>query len=127
MGSKGEKSTLVVLSMKRIGILTQKCTNGWMKNGAHTQWIDVLRAIMHRSIVSIPQYACPSSEAVDAFTVDWCNENNWWCPPPMLVPRVLRHAERCKAHKTLVVPPWEPVPFWPLLHTHARGWAPFVL
>ena len=35
------------------------------------------------------RHACPGSEAVDAFTVDWCNENNWWCPPPMLVPRVL--------------------------------------
>ena len=27
----------------------------------------------------------PGSEAVDAFTCDWKNENNWWCPPPYLV------------------------------------------
>ena len=25
------------------------------------------------------RYACPGSEAVDAFTVDWSMENNWWC------------------------------------------------
>ena len=72
------------------------------------------------------RFACPGSEAVDAFTVDWSKENNWWCPPPMLVPRVLRHAECCKAQGTLVVPLWESALFWPLLYHHARGWVPFV-
>ena len=28
----------------------------------------------------------PGSEAVDAFTVDWPGENNWWCPPIGLIP-----------------------------------------
>ena len=73
------------------------------------------------------RYACPGSEAVDAFTVDWSKENNWWCPPPMLVPRVLRHADRCNAQGTLVVPMWESAHFWPLLYTRTNGWAPFVL
>ena len=72
------------------------------------------------------RYACPGSEAVDAFTVDWSKENNWWCPPPMLVPRVLRHAEHCRAQGTLVVPLWESAPFWPLVRRGANGWAPFV-
>ena len=31
----------------------------------------------------------PGSEAVDAFTVDWAGETNWWCPPITLVPRVI--------------------------------------
>ena len=31
------------------------------------------------------------SEAIDAFTVNWANENNWLCPPIHLVCRVLRH------------------------------------
>jgi hypothetical protein len=44
----------------------------------------------------------------------------------MLVPRVLRHAERCSAQGTLVVPLWESAPFWPLLYTGANGWASFV-
>ena len=30
----------------------------------------------------------PGSEAVDAFTVNWQGENNWWCPPIVLIPRV---------------------------------------
>ena len=72
------------------------------------------------------RYACPGTEAVDAFTVDWSKENNWWCPPPMLVPRVLRHAEHCRAQGTLVVPLWESAPFWPLLCRGANGWAPFL-
>ena len=45
----------------------------------------------------------------------------------MLVPRVLRHTERCNAQGTLVVPMWESAPFWPLLYTCANGWVPFVL
>ena len=41
----------------------------------------------------------------EAFTTDWGGgENNWWCPPPGLVVRVVRHAEQCHAIGTLVVP-----------------------
>ena len=47
------------------------------------------------------RFLCPRAEAVDAFTVNWSGENNWWCPPPMLVPRVVRHAEACGASGTL--------------------------
>eukprot|EP00731_Ephydatia_muelleri_P008282 Em0004g620a len=47
-------------------------------------------------------FAFPGSEAVDAFTVDWHEENNWWGPSPSLIPRVIRHAETCKAQGTLV-------------------------
>ena len=43
------------------------------------------------------RYACPGTEAIDTFTVNWSGENNWWCPPPVLIPRVIRHAECCKA------------------------------
>ena len=43
------------------------------------------------------RYWNPGSEAVDAFTVDWSGENNWFCPPVALIPRVLRHAQHCKA------------------------------
>lgn len=32
------------------------------------------------------------SEAVDAFTVNWADENNWWCPPIALISSVIRHA-----------------------------------
>ena len=57
----------------------------------------------------------PGSEAVDAFTVNWGGENNWWCPPIELIPRVICHARACKAVGTLIVPSWPSAPFWPLL------------
>ena len=41
------------------------------------------------------RFLCPGAEALDAFTVHWSGENNWWCPPPWLVPRVVRHTEDC--------------------------------
>ena len=68
----------------------------------------------------------PGSEAVDAFTVNWAGENNWWCPPISLVPRVIRHAQVCGARGTLVVPCWPSVPFWPLLCPAEGHLAPFV-
>ena len=72
-------------------------------------------------------FLCPRAEAIDAFTVDWSGENNWWCPPPWLVPRVVRHAEACGASGTLVVPCWESAPFWPLLCPSGEGFASFVV
>ena len=61
-------------------------------------------------------FAFPGLEAVDAFTVDWGGgENNWWCPPPGHLVRVIRHAEVCRAIETLIVPYWESAPFWPFI------------
>ena len=68
----------------------------------------------------------PGSEAVDAFTVDWSCENNWWCPPVSLVPRVIGHAESCMARGTLIVPEWMSAPFWPILQPAADEFAYFV-
>ena len=45
----------------------------------------------------------------------------------MLIPRVIRHAECCKAQGTLVVPHWESAPFWPLLCPSGNEWASFVV
>ena len=72
------------------------------------------------------KYWNPGTEAVDAFTVDWADENNWWCPPIALIPRVLRHASVCKAVGTLIVPCWPSAPFWPLLQPEAESFASFV-
>ena len=55
----------------------------------------------------------PGSEAVDAFTCDWHGENNWWCPPVYLVPRVLRHAQATRVTGTLLVPKWPSATFCP--------------
>ena len=72
-------------------------------------------------------YAVPGTEAVDAFTVHWGGENNWWCPPLCLVPRVLRHARACAAQGTLIVPLWPSAPFWPLLCLNGCELAAFVV
>ena len=69
----------------------------------------------------------PGSEAVDAFTVNWEMENNWWCPPISLITRVIRHAQVCKARGTLVVPLWQSAHFWPLICPYNTGsFAPFI-
>ncbi len=69
----------------------------------------------------------PGSEAVDAFTVNWAGEMNWWCPPPIaLIPRVIRHAQVCAAKGTLIVPCWPSAPFWPLLCPGNQQFAKFV-
>ena len=74
------------------------------------------------------RFASVGAEAIDAFTVHWGGgENNWWCPPPSLIIRVIRHAEVCKAKGTLVVPYWESAPFWPVLCPDGSCFAPFVV
>jgi len=40
------------------------------------------------------------SEAVDAFTCSWADENNWWCPAIHLVPRVIRHTQATQCRGT---------------------------
>lgn len=70
----------------------------------------------------------PGSEAVDTFTTHWgFGENNWWCPPPYLVPRLLKHANQCGAIGTLVVPKWPSAPFWPMIFTKGEVPEKFVL
>ena len=72
------------------------------------------------------RFWCPGSEAVDAFTVDWHAENNWLCPPIVLVPRVLKHALACKAKGTLIVPLWKSAAYWPLLCPDGNNLVEFV-
>ena len=68
----------------------------------------------------------PGSEAVDAFTCDWSEDNNWLCPPIYLIPRVIQHARNCRARGTLIVPEWLSAPFWPMLFPGGEP-APFIL
>ena len=73
------------------------------------------------------KYWTPQCEAVDAFTQDWENEENWLVPPVSLVPRVIRHAERCFAKGALIVPVWKSAPYWPMLCANDRQFQPWVL
>lgn len=72
------------------------------------------------------KYWCPGTEAVDAFTVNWQGENNWWCPPIGLVPRVLQHASNCMCEGTLIIPHWRSAPFWPMLCSNGEQFVSFV-
>ena len=57
----------------------------------------------------------PETEAVDAFTVYWGDDINWWYPPVGLIPRLVQHKSKTKAVGTLIVPQWISAPFWPML------------
>ena len=50
------------------------------------------------------RFWCPGTSAVDAFTVNWAGDVDWWVPPIYLVSHTIRHAEDCKAMGTLLLP-----------------------
>lgn len=60
-------------------------------------------------------YWNPGTLAVNAFTCNWANENNWLVPPVSLAARAINHIVRCKAKGTLIVPKWPFAVFWPLI------------
>ena len=68
----------------------------------------------------------PGTEAVDAFSVDWSQDNNWLVPPIYLVPRVIKHLQFYKASGTLIVPYWPSAPFWPLLFGNNNNASHFI-
>lgn len=57
----------------------------------------------------------PESEAIDAFSQNWKDENNWLVPPISLVCKTISHVVKCRAVGVLVVPRWQSAAFWPLL------------
>ena len=69
------------------------------------------------------RFACPISEAIDAFTQDWSHDNNWVCPPPS---DCFKTMKSCKAHGTLIVPEWPSAIFWPLLCDTFKKFASFI-
>ena len=68
----------------------------------------------------------PFSEAVDAFTQDWANENNWIVPPICMIARCIRHLQTCRAKGTLIAPEWKSALFWPLLVSYGGQFIPGV-
>ena len=47
----------------------------------------------------------PGAEAIDAFSLDWSQENNWLCPPFVcLITKVISDLRACSAQGTLIVP-----------------------
>ena len=74
-----------------------------------------------------PRFWDLGTEAIDASTCAWDEENNWWVLPLHLIPRVIRHARSTKAKGTLVIPQWVSSPFWPLLFTNGIDPAGFIV
>lgn len=82
--------------------------------GPHT--VDRFANHYNRKIVRFNSLVwVPGTEKVDAFSVNWANENNWLVPPVALVPRVINFLLACKASGTLIAPYWPSAPFWPML------------
>ena len=87
--------------------------DNWRLNPAVFKWLDELcgphsvdRFADHvnAQMWFNSRFWMPGLEAVDTFTCDWSMENNWWCPPIYLVPRVVTHAQNTKARGTLIIP-----------------------
>ena len=64
---------------------------------------------------------------LDAFTFDWSRSFGLYVPPIILISRVLRKMESCRAKGILVVPEWRSANFWPLICTVYRQMQSFIL
>ena len=73
------------------------------------------------------KFWCYQSSGVDAFTYDWSQYFGLYVPPIILVSRVLKKMENCKAKGILVLPEWRSANFWPLLCANDREMKPFIL
>ena len=74
------------------------------------------------------KYICPGSEGVNAFSVDWSNENNLLVPPVYLIPKTIKHfmSSKYSAKAILVCPYWPSSTFWPLLFKAEGAFQSFI-
>lgn len=72
------------------------------------------------------KHYCPGTSAVNAFTENWSNENNWMCPPINLIGSTIRHIKFCKGKGTLLIPMWKSTYFWPIIYPNGIRMASFV-
>ena len=80
-------------------------------------------ASSHNVLVRPPRYNSlyfeSAAESLNAFAVHWRYsrngdlENNWVHPPYLLISRVIRHIQHCKASATLILPMWTSASWWP--------------
>ena len=108
----------------------------WKINPDIFSWIDAMwgphsvDCFAHGNNTQLPTFYsgfwCPGSTAIDAFTVNWAGNINWWVSPIHLIGRVLRHTETCSAVGSLIVPAWKSASFWPLICPDGTHLAPFV-
>jgi len=72
------------------------------------------------------KYWCPGTSNVNAFSIDWSEENNFLVPPVYLIPKVLQHMKCSKSTGTLVVPYWPSATFWPMIVDNNQKFQNFV-
>ena len=58
--------------------------------------------------------------------VSWLRDNNWILPPPLLIPKVLRHMSAGHVYGTLIAQAWPSVVWWPLLVDRSGTWKSFI-
>ncbi len=58
-------------------------------------------------------------ERVDGFSENWRGTVSWLTPPPVHIPKVIRHLKNCRAKGILVCPKWPSSRFWPFLFPHS--------
>ena len=93
--------------------------------GPHS--VDCFASIENRQLpIFYSRFWCPGTSEVDAFTVNWAGDVNWWVPPMYLVGITIQHAEACKAMGILIIPAWKSAPVWPLLYPDGCHLASFV-
>ena len=66
-------------------------------------------------------------EAVDAFSQDWSDDNDWICPPVCLLIRVVKHMGLCTAGGTVILPVWKSSFFWTVFCSDGVHWNSFVI
>jgi hypothetical protein len=60
---------------------------------------------------------CPGTEAVNCFTQNWKNENNWVVPPFNLLHRIFNLVIEQGTQATIIAPKWEAQTWWPILQS----------
>ena len=108
-----------------------------MLNPTYFVALDILWGPPHgRSILvlhdrQIPRFCSrwlnPSTEAVDAFTVSWREENNWVFPPPFLIAKVISHMHNNHEDGTVIVPLLTSALWWPLLTLDGHQPVPWIV
>jgi hypothetical protein len=72
------------------------------------------------------RYWTPGCEGVDAFSVDWHDENNWVVPPSNRIIQVVKHFRLCQARGALIIPLCKGASFWTAICPDGVHFADFV-
>ena len=63
------------------------------------------------------KYYCRGTDAINAFTQNWADDElNWLSPPIKYIIPTIRHLQLCKAKGILILPQWPPSHFCPVIH-----------